>query len=129
MSQKNSLRYQLVSGQSLAASFNTSPTMVKVLDNCSYQINITTSDSIGTFKVQASDDYQASGPNDNVVVNAGNWVDLTLAGGSPTVSAANDHIIINLNQLPFNAIRLDYTAGTAGTGTCDIWVVCKRLGG
>lgn len=101
--------------------------MVTYMDNCAYQINITTSDSTGTFKVQASVDHQ----DQNAVQqpNTGNWVDLPLGGAttSPVVAAANDVIIINLNQLPFNAIRLTYTAGTAGTGVVDIWVEEKML--
>lgn len=114
---------------SLASSFTTPATVVRNLDNCSYQINITTSDSVGTFAVQVSNDYYVNEGNDNVVENAGNWTTLTLAGGTPFADAANDTIVINLNQLPFYAVRLAYTAGTPGTGTCTVFVTDKQIGG
>ena len=110
--------------QSMAASFNCVPTMIKYLDNISYQVNITTSNSTGTFAVQGSNDYQAA---DGLTTSAtGNWVSLTLSG-SPTAAAANDNIMITLNQLPFRAIRLIYTANVAGTGTCNCYIVAKQL--
>ncbi len=129
MARKDVLRHLLVESQSLAASFNSTPTMVTYLDNCSYQINVTTTNSTGTFKVQGSDDFQAVHGVDQP--NTGNWVDLPLGGptANPVIAAANDTILINLNQIPFNALRLVYTAGTAGTGHCDIWLVDKQLGG
>lgn len=127
MARKDTLRSEIATAQSLAANFISAPTSVKFLDNFSYQINILTSNSTGTFSVQASDDYSPGGPIEGVA-NAGTWVDLVLGGGVPTVAAANDSILINLNQLPFTAVRLKYTSTVAGTGTCDIWVVAKQLG-
>ncbi len=125
--QKNVLlpKIPIASSQSLAASFNTTPTMVPYLDNCSFQINVTTTNSTGTFSVQGSLDYQQSTFNQLGVT--GHWVDLSLGGGVPTVAAANDSIIINLNQIPFNALRLAYTAGTAGTGHADIYFMSKEI--
>lgn len=128
MARKNILVYEVAAAHSLSASFQTAATVINYLDNCSYQINITTSDSIGTFSVQGSNDYQVSDPM-GVIVNSGHWIDLTLGGGTPFANAANDNIIIDLNQLPFSAIRLTYTATTPGTGTCDIFLTCKQVGG
>ena len=127
MARKNVLRHEVAVAQSLAASFETAPTVVTYLDNCSYQINVTTSNSIGTFSVQGSNDYNVSLPS-NTVTDNGTWADLDL-GGTPIVNAANDVILINLNQLPFTAIRVAYTSGTAGTGVCDIILIAKQLGG
>jgi hypothetical protein len=120
--QKNVLLpQQIATSQSLAASFNSSPTMISYTDNIAYQINVTTSNSVGTFAVQASQDYvpanSAAGG-----ANAGNWATLTLSG-TPAVAGANDTIVIDLKELPYNAIRLAYTASTPGTGTCNIIVV------
>lgn len=129
MARKNTLVTPIATNQSLSADFNTSPTVVRYLDNVSYQINVTTSDSTGTFVVQASNDYYVNEGNDSVVTNPGNWVTLSLAGGTPSVAGANDTIIINLNQLPFYAVRLSYTSTVAGTGTCSIYMVSKQLGG
>lgn len=130
MGRKDTVRYNINEGvpQSLSASFITPVTAIKFLDNASYQINVTTSDSTGTFAVQASNDYCPAGPAEPPA-NPGTWVNLTLAGGTPFVAAANDSIIINLNQLPFTAIRLAYTSTIAGTGTCDMWLVAKQIGG
>lgn len=119
--------YQLLTNQSLASSFQSVPTMITFTDNIGYQINIVTSDSTGSFYVQGSVDYQKD-MNGNVT-NAGNWVDLTLSGGIPTAGAANDQIIISLNQLPFNAIRLRYAPTINGTGTCNAFIMTKQVGG
>lgn len=136
MSAKNALVTQLFSASnnpifSLSTSFTSPITVVRNLDNCSYQINVTTTDSDGTFQVQVSNDYYVE-PNTNVVVNPGNWVALTLTssgGPVPTVSATSTIITINLNQLPFYATRLAYISTTAGTGTALIYVADKRIGG
>lgn len=129
MARKNILRQELVAAQSLAANFQTNPTVISYLDNCSYQINITTSNSTGTFSVQGSSDYAprtAEAPG-----NVGNWVDLPLGGSvaAPVAAAANDSILINLNQVPFNALRIAYIATIPGTGTAEIWTLDKQLGG
>jgi hypothetical protein len=129
MARKNTLVYQLAAAQSLAANFISPVTVVRFMDNCSYQINVTTTNSTGTFAVEVSDDYAVNEASNNVVTNPGNWAALTLAGGTPTVAAANDVIVINLNQLPFNAMRLHYTSTIAGTGVADIFIVNKEIGG
>lgn len=130
MARKNVLVHQLEASKSLAASFTTDPTVILYGDNIAYQINVTTSNSEGSFSVQASLDYvPADNPINSKPANMGNWIDLTLAGGVPIVAAANDQIIIDLNQLPFVAVRLKYNSSTAGTGTCDVYIASKQLGG
>lgn len=128
MSRKSVLPYVVASAQSLAATFTTTPTVITYLDNCAYQINVTTTNSEGTFEVQGSLDYRPGPTTEFPVANAGSWVTLTLNGGTPTVAAANDTILIDMNQLPFAALRLVYTAGTAGTGTCTINFLAKSVG-
>lgn len=123
---KNIVQYQVANDKPMSSSFTSDPTVIKYLDNCSYQINITTSDSTGTFVVQASNDYAGSDPV-VAAANAGNWVDIPLEGGTPYAAAANDSILIDLNQLPFNAVRVKYTSSVAGTGTCDIVLMAKQL--
>lgn len=116
---------------SLAAAFSTPPTVVRFLDNCSYQINVETTDSVGSFIVEMSNDYFVNPSSDNTVTNPGNWIPLTLtsAGGAvPTVAATSTNISINLNQLPFYAIRVSYTPTTAGTGTCQVYIADKVIG-
>ncbi len=128
MSRKNVLKpYLVAASQSLSTSFTTNPTLILFADNIAYQVNVTTTNSTGSFAVQVSQDYQID-ETTNTVINTGTWDTLTLSG-SPTVSGANDVIVINLNQLPFYAIRLAYTSSVAGTGTCNIYVSHKQIGG
>lgn len=124
---KNTVVYPVITNQSMSASFNSSPTIIRYLDNVSYQINVTTTDSTGTFNIQVSNDYQFDEVA-NRVVSIGNWDNLTLSG-TPSAAGANDIINISLNQLPFYAIRLSYTAATAGTGTCSAYLSAKQVGG
>lgn len=127
MSRKNSLVTQLLPiNQSLSASFTSAPTVIRELDNCSYQINISTVDSTGTFNIQSSDDYHVSEPG-NVVTNPGTWVNLPLSNAI-VAAGANDTILVSLNQLPFYAVRVSYTSTIAGTGTCNIFITDKMLG-
>lgn len=129
MARKNVALKQIESAKSLAADFTTEATVIQWLDNVAYQINVTTTNSVGSFIVQASLDYI---PSDNPMIdgmaNSGNWVDLNLTA-TPVVNAANDSILIDLNQLPYKAIRLKYVKDTAGTGHCDIFVNARQMGG
>jgi len=127
MSRKNVLTPQLLNStpQSLSASFVSPVTTITYADNVAYQINTTTTNSTGTFAVQGSLDYNKD--VDGNVTNPGTWTTLPLGGGTPSVAAANDVILINLNQLPFNAVRLAYTSSIAGTGTCNIYIMHKQL--
>lgn len=102
----------IASDQSLAASFNTPSTTVPFQDNLSYQINITTTDSTGTFNLQGSDDN----------VNFAN------TGNTILVQAADDVGLISINQWPFKYVRLSYTSTVAGTGTCNIIFHARTVG-
>lgn len=103
---------QIASNQSLAASFNSASTAVPYQDNIAYQILVTTTNSTGQFVLQGSlDDV--------------NWADLLNCG---TVAAANDDIVVNVNQFPFKYIRLAYTSSVAGTGTCSIKLMARTVG-
>lgn len=115
----------IANSQSLSASFTSTATVIQYLDNVAYQINVTTSNSTGTFTVQGSLDYVPNTPLTAPAV-AGNWVDLSLSA-NPTVAGANDTILINLNQVPYTAIRLKYVASVSGTGTCKIIIAAKEI--
>lgn len=128
MSRKNVLEpVQINTAQSLAANFTTTPTIISQGDNVGYQIDIATTNSVGTFAVEVSMDYQQAGPWGPA--RAGNWSALQLSGSTaPSVSSANDVINISLNMPPFKAVRLAYTSSVAGTGTADIFVSYKSVG-
>lgn len=115
----------IAASQSLTASFNSPATVLEYQDNVLYEIDVTTSNSVGTFKVQVSQDYVP--PNSLTSANSGTWVDLVL-DGTPSVNAANDNILISLNQVPFHAMRLAYTSTTPGTGTCKITITARPVG-
>lgn len=125
MGRKDTIKTPLLINKSLATSFTGPVTIIQYMDNCSYQINVTTTNSAGTFQVEVSDDYTI---NQGVVTNPGNWITLSLSA-TPTVAAANDVIGISLNQVPYSAIRIAYTSNTAGTGTCSIYISDKQVGG
>lgn len=128
MSRKNILKpFKIAPAQSLATSFNTAATIVAYADNISYQVNVATSDSSGTFSIQVSDDYTIDEVT-NTITNTGNWITLPLSG-SPTAAGVNDSILIDVNQLPHNAIRMSYTPSVAGTGTCDVYIMHRQQGG
>lgn len=128
MARKNSFISKLLTAQSLAGSFTSPVTVVRGHDNISYQIDITTSNSTGSFALQGSNDYQPPGPIDGQA-NPGTWTTLPLSGGTPTAGGSNDTILIDINQYPFNAVRLQYTPTVAGTGTASIWIMCRQIGG
>jgi hypothetical protein len=110
----------------MSSAFISPVTFIRNTDNVSYQIDITTTNSTGTFAVQVSNDYSV-GP-DNTVVNPGTWLTLTLSG-IPTAAGANDIIGISLNQLPYDSIRFTYTPTVAGTGTLTAILTSKQIGG
>ncbi len=127
MARKNFNDYEVSTNQSLATSFISPVTIISYMDNVGYQINITTSNSTGSFAVQVSNDYDSNELGTNVY-NPGTWASLDL-GGTPVAAGANDIISISLNQLPYKAIRINYTSNVAGTGTCDIYLSSKQVGG
>lgn len=90
-------------------------------------MNVTTSAASGFFTIQGSNDYDANEPGTQIV-NPGTWVDLTLSG-VPSVAGANDSILISMNQVPFNALRVQFTNTVVGAGTVDIIMQSKQLGG
>ena len=97
---------------SLSSAFTTPVTTATFQDNISYQITITSSDSTGTFNLQAS--------NDGLTwINTGNTI---------LAQAANDTGLIQINQWPNNFMRLSYTPTIAGTGTCSIVIFGKTVG-
>lgn len=130
MARKDIVIKKIASAESLAATVTFAPTLIKWLDNVSYQINITTTNSVGSFSVQASLDYEPAGSVDPMSTspNTGNWVDLNLTD-TPIANGANSSILIDLNQLPYKAIRLKYTSSVAGTGVCDVYVMARQIGG
>lgn len=116
---------KITSNQSLTTSFTSVPTIFKQTDNIAYQINVNTTDSTGSIAIEGSIDYVENGREMGPGV-AGHWTPLTLSG-FPTVNGATDTILININECPYQTLRVHYTSVTPGTGTCDIFVMAKGL--
>ncbi len=113
---------QILTSQSLGASFSSPATNVLLLDNVAIQLNVTTSDAVGTFTVEGSLDHvEANG----VISNAGNWVALNLSA-VPTLSGSSTSFLLDLNQVSFPWIRVTYTR-TSGTGTVNAYISAKAI--
>jgi len=100
------------SAKSMAADFVTASTVVQMEDTLSYQINITTSDSTGTFYLQGSNDDT-------------NFVTIGTAGSA---AGANDTILVDIGDVSCKHIRISYTSSVAGTGTCKIYLMARSVG-
>lgn len=111
--QKNVLLpHRLEEAKSLATAFTSTITDIPYLDNLGVQINVTTTNSTGTFTIETSIDKVS-------------WV--TLPVGTISVAAATDQFFVNMNNLPFQSIRVKYVPTIAGTGVCDIYVMGKEV--
>lgn len=88
---------------------------IPYLDNIGIQINVTAPAlTAGFFTVNASLDGVTYMP--------------LVMSGTPAVTGANDTILISLNQVPFRYLTVSYTSSTAGTGSCDVYVMSKEIG-
>lgn len=121
---KNNLyQYKILNAQSLGASFSSAPTNIEIMDNVSYQMNVTTSDANGTFTVEVSDDYNQDSQGN--IISAGNWIALPVSVAM-TLTGVNDTIMFDGNQISHPWIRLTYTRAS-GTGTVTAYVTGKML--
>ncbi len=112
-----------VTGQSMATSLTSLPTVITNVSIISYDISWTGT-AVGTFSVQVSNTYSqnAAGGNGGTAV-AGNWTTLTLSGtAAATTGGGNGAIEIDVTG--FHAIRLVYTA-ISGTGTLNATISGK----
>ena len=60
---------------------------------------------------------------------AGDWFDLTLSGGTITLTGATsgEHVVV-FDKIPFRAIRLVYTNSTHSAGTFSAIMSAKTIG-
>lgn len=124
MSKKGSLlKFQNITDGDMSAAITSVVTALPFLDNIGIQLNVTTSDAVGTFQVQVSADHAQD--SQGVVSNAGHWIPLTLSG-TPTVASADTDISIDINELAFPWIRVVYVR-TSGSGTVQGFITAKGL--
>lgn len=98
----------LVNGDMSQATLVSSPSVVKYMDNISYQA-VYSGTATGTFDVEVSHDGVNWSPLNLLV---------SLAGGSPQ--------FIDINQTGAAQIRFTYTRA-AGTGTLNVTVTAKEI--
>lgn len=98
---------------SLSASFYSPITTVKLGDSVTYQIDILSTDSTGTFFAQCSDDGVS-------------FADMGICG---IVSAANDVAVTQIDPADTFYYRIRYSPTIPGTGSCQIRVGYKPKGG
>lgn len=112
MGRKNVLfPYQLVDDADLSDDFVSDPVHIRYLDNVAIQINAGGAPE-GSFSLEATVDGET-------------WIAFSSAS---EVTGAPSNFLYDLNQLSFDQVRVRYTF-TSGTGTADIWVMAKQVGG
>jgi hypothetical protein len=114
--------YQIITQGDVSGNLTSAVTSINYLDNVSIQLNAVGT-AVGTFDVEGSLDYFQDIYGN--VVNAGNWVPITLSP-VPTLAGANKQILLDLNQLSFPWIRVTYTS-TSGAGTLDAYISAKQV--
>lgn len=122
-------KFQLLTAQSMAASFSSRAVNVNYLDNTAFQYHINSGTPSGVLSVEVSVDHVEDSEG-NIIV-AGRWIPLiqpdgvtpvaiTIAAGLPADGA------FDINQTSFPYIRLTYTR-TSGTGSMDAFTGAKML--
>ena len=128
MGRKNIIyTYKMLDGVDLDTSVNSTATVTTTIDHMSINIvwaSAASSGHTGEVKVQGTNlDPDAA---DFV---AGDWFDLTLSGGSITLTGATsgEHLVV-FDKIPFRAIRLSYTNSTHSAGTFSAIMSAKTIG-
>jgi hypothetical protein len=109
----------LISGQSMATSFNGPASIIKHLPGISYDIAWTGTPT-GAFTVQVSNSYSVDSKGNPA--NAGNWYTLpssSFTGTLPAPSGSAGTGFIDVLGTEAYAVRLVYTA-SSGTGSCTV---------
>ncbi len=122
---KSNLRvFKLLDASRMNVDITSPVTNIQFLDNIGVQLHFGASGSpVGTFEVQVSADYEQD--NQGVVLNAGNWIAVTL-DPIPVAAGAADDIYIDLNQLSAPWIRVFYDK-TSGDGLLTAHITGKMI--
>ena len=128
MGRKNIIyTYKMLDGVNLDTSVDSTATITTTVDHLSINIvwsGAANSAHTGTVVVQGTNlDPDASS------FVAGDWFDLTLSGGSITLTGATsgEHVVV-FDKIPFRAIRLSYTNSTHSAGTFSAILSAKTIG-
>jgi hypothetical protein len=114
MGSKRTLDYsELIVDGDMSATLTSDSTDILNIDRVSYNLSFTTSDAVGTFSVEVS--------NDNST-----WVTVALDTGV-TAASADDEALIDV-ETAARYIRLKY-ARSSGSGTLQAHIVGKSISG
>lgn len=114
MSRKSVIRgHKVITDGDMSGSLTSEITNVTNLDNVGYIVEWSGSSPSGQIEVEIQ-----SGPS--------GWAPLDF-GSTISVSGNTGSIILNINQIPFENIRLKYTA-SSGTGTLNVTLSSKVVG-
>lgn len=116
-----------VSGSASAAlaTFTSSVTAIRYLDNIGYQVNFTGTPQ-GVLQINACNDFNPQLPESGNPQNSsknGTWITLT----SLSMVSAVSPIGFNLNQVPFGYVQCQFLSSTA-SGVLTGWIAAKGLG-
>lgn len=120
------LNQPIISGQSMASSFNGPATIIKRLPGISYDV-AWTGNPTGTFTVQVSNTFSLDAKGN--VANAGNWYTLpssSFTGTLPAPAGSAGAGFIDVVGTEAYAVRVQYTA-VSGTGSCTVLAAAKVL--
>jgi hypothetical protein len=117
----------MLDGVDLDTSVNSTATVTTTIDHMSINIvwaSAASSGHTGTVVIQGTN----MDPDSSTFV-AGDWFDLTLSGGSITLTGATsgEHLVV-FDKIPFRAIRLSYTNSTHSAGTFSAIMSAKTIG-
>jgi len=119
--------YKMLDGVDLDTSVNSTATVTTTIDHMSINIVWASAASgahTGSVVVQGT-----NLDPDSASFAAGDWFDLTLSGGTITLTGATsgEHVVV-FDKIPFRAIRLVYTNSTHSAGTFSAIMSAKTIG-
>lgn len=113
MSRKSILSLVLFSAGDMSGNLTSSSISTKFLDNIGLLVEWTGSAPVGALTVEVQNGQSG-------------WSALDF-GSVITVSGASGNLNININETPFEALRVKYTR-TSGTGALTVTLAAKTIG-
>ena len=128
MAVKNvNLPYQIMSSATMVAQNTLTSSASNIMYHDSVAVSFAWSGNpTGTFQIQGSLDYNPGTPQSGGQANSGTWNNLTLSP-QPTAGSGSATYLVNMNQLAFPWLRIQYTNST-GSGVLSACICSKSLG-